>query len=370
VERGIIPVKDPAKGAVTMKEKDYFDFFKELEGSKKRYPLYGQIELTYKCGYDCIHCYCKSEPKDDLALDFWRGVFDQLKKEGCLELTFTGGDPLLHKDFLRIYGYARKKGFMINLFTNAYDLTDSMMDFLEDNSPHIIEITLNSLDGENYESITGLRGSFDRTMENIDKLKKRNLPLVLKCNGLKENNHEILKIKKFAQDLLGKGKFKYDSFIYPGLKGQKEPCLHRLEPDQIKEIEMQDRDMFEQRTGQARQERSWFNPRGLYHCGAWWSRFYINPQGILQFCHLSKDFSTDLKKEPFKRGFEKFKDVLKARPKKKSGCWSCELLEYCHRCPARAFLETGDEEGVVEYYCRLARATKDLMGELKGAAAK
>lgn len=346
-----------------MKEKKYSDFSQKLQGSQRK-PLFGQIELTYRCGYNCIHCYCKNEPKTELSFGFWKDILVQLKEAGCLEVTFTGGDPLLHKDFLKIYRYARDKGFLINLFTNAHNLTDKLIDFLAKNPPVNIEITLNSLDKKTYEKITGIKNSFDKTMKNIHKLKDKNLPLVLKCNGLKENRDEILKIKKFVEDFLGKGKFKYDSFLFPGLSGEKEPILHRLKPEQIKEIERKDKQMFAQRQEQAKHQSQWFNPEGLYHCNSWWTRFYINPQGFLQFCHLTKDFSTDLKKEPFKKGFDKFLQILKEKPKTESKCHSCRLKEYCYHCPARAFLETGSREAPVDYYCRLAKISKDFKDKI------
>jgi len=347
-----------------MKEKEYCDFFQKRQSAKTRKPLYGQIELTYQCGYDCIHCYCRDEPKTELGFDFWKDILGQVKKEGCLEITFTGGDPVLHKDFIRIYDYVRKKGFLINLFTNAHNLNDKMIVFLEKNPPLNIEITLNSLDKKNYERITGIKRSFDKAMKNIHKLKDNELPLVLKCNGLKENKHEILKIKRFTEKLLGKGKFKYDSFIFPGLKGEQEPLLHRLEPEDIKEIEGKDKDMFAQRIKQAKEQSKWFNPAGLYHCNSWQRQFYINPQGVSQFCHLSKDFSTDLKREPFKKGFDKFLQILEEKPATNSKCHSCQIKEYCYHCPARAYLETGDKEAPVSYYCRLAEATKEFMDKL------
>jgi len=344
-----------------MKEKSYADFSRKLEGVKERWPLYGQIELTYRCGYKCIHCYCKNEPKTELGFDFWKSVINQLRKERCLELTLTGGDPVLHKDFTRIYSYAWEKGFLTSLFTNAHNLTDEIIGLLEEKRPLNIEITLNSLDRKNYEKITGVKDSFDKTIANIQKLKKKKLPLVLKCNGLKENKHEILKIKSFTEELLGKGKFKYDSLIFPGLNGEKEPVSHRLEPEEIKDIERQDPDMLKQRMKEAGHRSRWFNPGGLYHCNSWWTRFYINPQGLLQFCHLSKVCSTDLTKEPFKKGFDRFPRILGEKPKTDSKCHSCELKEHCLHCPARAYLETGSTEAPVSYYCRLAETTSRLV---------
>lgn len=342
-----------------MKDLSYNDFVEGFDRLKKHVPLYGQIELTYNCPCDCIHCYCRNQPKEELDLPFWKSVIDQVHAQGGMELTFTGGDPLVYKYFPEVYIYARSKGFLINIFTSGCAMSGEVFNLLEKFPPLNIEITLNSLEEANYDRITRTKGLFDSVMGNIREIKKRGLPLVLKCNGLKENKGEILKIKKFTEELLGKGKFKFDSFIFPGLGGEEDPKSHRLEPEEIIGIESGDEDMMAQRKKELDHQSHWFNPDGLYHCNSWFSRYFISPQGILQPCHLTKDCSTDLKKEPFKDGFDRFLGLLKVRYKGDSECISCGLKEYCYKCPARAFLETGNAELPVEYYCRLAEARKN-----------
>lgn len=346
-----------------MKEANYSDFTDKIDNIKTRRPLYGQIELTFRCSHNCIHCYCNNQLEDELGSLFWKCILDQIYDLGGMEITFTGGDPLVYKGFMEVYEYAKQKGFLINLFTSGYWLDKKRLDFLQSYPPLNIEITVNSMDKENYEKITRTRGTFDEVMKNIYEIKKKDLPLVLKCNGLKENKDEILKIKRFTEKLLGKKKFKFDSFIFPGLDRGEEPKRHRLTAEEIIEIEKQDKDMLEQRKEQLKHQRGFFNPDGPYHCNAWFTKYSINPQGILQFCHLTEKYSTDLKKESFKKGFDKFPDMLKERYKSNSKCISCEYKECCYHCPARAYLECGDEEAPVEYYCQLAKATRTFMAK-------
>lgn len=343
-----------------MKNLSYDDFFKDIEDIEKRLPLYGQIELTYRCPCNCIHCYCRNQPKEELGPSFWKEIIDQVCALGGLEITFTGGDPLAYPDFAKVYQHAKSRGFLINIFTSGCAISKEIFDLLEKVPPQNIEITLNSLNRDNYEKITQTKGFFDIVMQNIHEIVRRGLPLVLKCNGLEENKKEILNIKKFTEKLLGKGKFKFDSFVFPGLNGEEGPKSHRLEPEDIANIEAGDEDMTNQRKTQKDNHRShWFNPDGLYHCNSWFRQYYINPMGILQPCHISKVCSTDLKKESFKKGFEGFFGLIDIKYKSDSKCIDCGLKEHCYKCPARAFLETGDAESPVEYYCRLAKVRKD-----------
>ena len=325
---------------------------------RKRIPLYGQIELTYRCIHHCIHCYCRSQATKELGYFFWKNIIDQVYVLGGIEIVFTGGDPVMHKDFLKIYRYAKRKGFLISLFITGYSLNKKILDALQKDPPLNIEITINSLYKEKFERIAQKKGTFDKIMANIQKIKGRKLPLTLKCNGLKENKEEIIKIKKFTEKLLGRDHFKYDSMVLPGLCGEKEPIQHRLSPGEVIEIEEKDKDMRKQRLKQIKHQNQCFNPGGLYHCNSWFSQYFINPEGLLQFCHLTKKFSTDLKKKPFAEGFNRFLEVLGEKYKNKSKCVDCQLKEYCYKCPVRGYLENGDEEQPAEYYCQVAKAYK------------
>ncbi|MCK4308001.1 SPASM domain-containing protein, partial [candidate division WOR-3 bacterium] len=179
-----------------------------------------------------------------------------------------------------------------------------------------------------------------------------------------------LKIKEFIYKMLGKGKYKFDSFIVAGLDGSLEPARHRLKPQEILEIEAKDPDMIKQREEQARYSHGlWRSSEYLYHCNAWMRGYFINPYGLLQFCHLSNEYSTDLTEGSFKRGFyEEFPKLLNEKHKSDSKCITCEYKDSCYHCPARAYLETGDEEAPVDYFCKLARIQVERPELLKAEA--
>ncbi len=351
-------------------------FFRRLNKKRERYPLSGQIELTYRCNLDCVHCYCKglevrsqkSEVRE-LTTEEWKKILGILKEEGCLFLCLTGGDPLVREDFLEIYSYAQAKGFLITLFTNGYSLNEKIIAHLAKHPPHSIEITLNGITQTTYESITQRRGSFPKVIENIKLLKERKLRLILKTNCLKANKDELGWIKKWTEELLGrpaekKYRFKYDPMIHPRLNQDKTPTNFRLSFAELKEIRRQDPDIWkEYQKGLHNDSTDLERDRGfLYNCNAWNKSFFIDPFGRLKFCMLSDKFSVDLRTTPFKEGFyEAFPQLLNERFKTHSKCRDCSLRPICYYCPARAYLETGNEEWPVPYYCELAKATAEQM---------
>ncbi len=72
------------------------------------------FELTYRCNEKCIRCYVDSpsKPAEEMNLEQYRKIIDELHEMGCLNVLVTGGEPTLHPDFLPICEYiAQKKCF-------------------------------------------------------------------------------------------------------------------------------------------------------------------------------------------------------------------------------------------------------------------
>ncbi len=354
-----------------MRDISQFGFFRKLNDKKEHYPWDGQLELTYRCNLNCIHCYCKgSEDKDkELTTQEWKKIIDEIQKEGCIWLNFTGGEPLVREDFLEIYTYAKEKGFIISIYTNGTLFTEGIISYLKKLPPYSIEITLNSITPDTYEAITQIKGSFERVMDNIKRLKENKIPLMLKTNCLKQNKHELGKIKRWTEELLGKPSdnryhFKYDPLIYPRLNGDKTPCNYRLSFEELSEVKREDVDIWDEYQkglhsdfNDLERDRSF-----LYNCSAWTEQFFVSPYGKLKFCMFSDKFSINLKTTSFKEGFYKvFPQLLKEQFKTDSKCKDCSLRPICCYCPARAYLETGDEETPVPYYCELAKKTAEQM---------
>lgn len=346
-------------------------FFLRLFKEKQHFPIFGHIELTYRCNLDCIHCYCKGldDRSRELTTEEWKKIIDILREEGCMTLCLTGGDPLMRKDFLEIYSYAREKGFIITIFTNGYALNRKIAAYLAKHPPNSIEITLNGITPHTYESITQRRSSFRKVIENIKLLKENKISLILKSNCLKANKDELGLIKKWAEGLLGKpaGKryrFKYDTMIYPRLNRDQAPSNFRLSFGEMEKARKSDPDIWRE---YKRDLRSGFpdikiKKDSLYYCNSWMNEFVIDPFGRLKFCTLSDKFSVDLRTSSFKEGFYKvFPQLLNERFKTNSKCRNCSLRPICYYCPAKAYLETGNEEGPVPYYCELAKATAKKM---------
>ncbi len=325
----------------------------------KRIPINGAFELTFRCNLRCVHCYCnlpindKHSIQKELTTEEIFDVLDQIAEAGCLWLLLTGGEPLVRKDFLEIYAYAKKKGFLINLFTNGTLLTPKVADYLAEWPPFEVEITLYGATKETYEKITGIPGSFQRCKRGIRLLLERKVPIGLKTMAMTLNHDQIHQIKEFAKDL--GVKFRFDPVLNPRLDGSKAPCNFRLSPEEVVELDLAD----EKRIKEWQKFRKKFEglpqPDNLFNCGAGILSFHIDPYGKLSACEMCRFQNYDLGGGSFEEGWcEYLPESLAIKPKGYYPCGQCELIELCGQCPGWAWLENGDLESPVEYLCQIA----------------
>lgn len=336
-------------------------------------PANGQIDLTYRCDYNCLHCYCKGSENvgRELTTVEVKKVLDEIHTAGCFWLTLTGGDPLIRPDFKEIYAYAKQKGFIITVLTNGYRLNHKLADYFAKYPPLSIDITVNSLDKLIYEKIVGFSGdALTRVLDNIQYASRKGISMIIKANVLKENKNQIGKIKRWAHNLPGKSKenlfnFRYDNVIYPRLNGDLAPCRHRVDQKELSVVHGLDPDIKKDRRSYLKREfpSGEIPHRSLYFCNTFQNNFFIDPFGRLRFCPHTDKFSVDLRKVSFEQGFYKeFPKLTTVKFKTDSPCRTCRLRGMCYSCPAAALAETGSEEKPVEYFCRMAhQSAKDAL---------
>jgi MoaA/NifB/PqqE/SkfB family radical SAM enzyme len=258
------------------------------------------LNLTYRCNLKCRHCFTSRQGSARLAageISFkqWKKIIDELESGGFLWLVLSGGEPLAHKDFSRIYAYAFKKGFLITVFTNAALINRKIINLFKRFRPQRVEISLYGSKDRLHDSVTMSPGSFKRTLAALGALKRAGISVVIKTVGLNLNADDLPEIKSYSRKLLGRGRFKFDPFISAGLDKDREPCSLRLGASRIIRFEKNDPDIACQykatlhtATGFMRRHDS------LYHCNSWEDSVFISPAGRLQFCNISREYSYDL----------------------------------------------------------------------------
>ena len=336
----------------------------------KRIPVNGSIELTFRCNLRCAHCYCNLPANDqdavkkELKTEGIFHIFDQIAEAGCLWLLITGGEPLLRQDFLEIYMYAKKKGFITTLFTNGTLITPEIADYLAEWPPHSVEITLYGATKETYERVTKISGSYERCKKGIGLLLEREIPLGLKTMVMTLNHDEVSHIKEYAEGL--GVKFRFDPILNPRLDGNKTPCNFRLSPEEVIKLDLADEKRAKQWREYCEKFVRPFQSDSLFICGAGISTFHIDPYGKMSPCEMTRFQDYDLPSGSFEEGwYESIPGLLMLKSMGDYPCGRCELISLCGQCPAWAWLENGNPEAPVEYLCQIAHLRAQAFNTMK-----
>jgi radical SAM protein with 4Fe4S-binding SPASM domain len=334
----------------------------------RRVPVSGCIELTERCNLRCVHCYInqpaanKGRRSSELTYGQWCDILDQLAEEGCLWLLITGGEALLRADFLDIYAYAKRKGFLITLFTNGTLLTPEIVDYLCHWPPVLVDVTLYGITQETYERVTGVAGSYRRCMRGIELLRQRGLPLGLKSVVMTINRHEYVDLREWAR---GQSctEFRHDAVIRPRPDSAKDPRGLRLDPSEVVELDLIERDAWDEWLSSHQHVFAILDSGHLYNCGAGVRSFNVDPYGRLSLCNQARSPSYSLLEGSFAEGWHDFLSrVRNQKATRDFECRHCRLAPLCGRCPTFARLENGHPETPVEYICKIAHLRAEAFG--------
>jgi radical SAM protein with 4Fe4S-binding SPASM domain len=336
----------------------------------RRVPVEVSIEVTHRCPLECQHCYNNLPMSDsharrqELTFEEHVRLLDELVDLGCLWILYTGGEIFARKDFLGIYTEAKKRGFLITLFTNGTMITPRIADHLAEYRPFNIEITLYGATREAYEASTRIPGSFDRCMKGIRLLLERSLPLKLKTVPTSVNVHEVYEMKRFAEQYLGV-EFKFDPLVNPRTDCSQSPLAVRLTPEQVVALEFRDPVRRAEYARLVKSELAANLPASIkkYTCGGGHNGCAIDPKGRMTICVLSHRDGYDLRSGSFQRGWDgRLKDIRATKHKRETICTNCRIRSLCSMCPANGELEGGDAEKPVDFLCQVAHLRAFALG--------
>jgi len=133
-------------------------------------PLLVVWNFTQACNLSCRHCYQSAHGPlpDELDLRRQTAILDDLRANDTSWVAFSGGEPLMGRNFWPVVAYAARTGFHVSVATNGTLLTRDVVKRLVDCGVRYIEISLDSADPDKHDAFRGGRGYWARTVSGID----------------------------------------------------------------------------------------------------------------------------------------------------------------------------------------------------------
>lgn len=179
-------------------------------------PTRSDMRLGYLCNHNCRFCCVSMHRKDNMSTEQALNEIKNSRKFGAEKLVFTGGEPTIRKDILKLVRKGKDLGFKeILIITNGGMC--SYPEFME----KLVEAGLTNIcfsipdHRKNiYEHLTQVDGSFDRLMVAIENAKKYDL-LVATITTIHKLNYNVLpKVTEFLVVLKNQFKQFFSEFVF------------------------------------------------------------------------------------------------------------------------------------------------------------
>jgi len=337
----------------------YSAMLRQVEARHRLFSVHW--ELTYRCNEKCTHCYLQVfAPHEtipgELTTDECFQVVDQIAEAGALNLTLSGGEILVRRDFFEIAQYARQKRLLLRLFTNGILIRPQVADRIAALHPYAVEISLYSVRPELHEAITRRRNSWHLTTQAIRLLRERGVRTIVKTPLMRQNVREIDDLQRLAEEL-GAG-FRYDITITSKDVGGMEPLQYRLTYEDLLWL------MHRQIDASLWLNRSVNGDQRT--CGVATKAAVVDPYGNVYPCIETRFKAGNLRQQSLREIWASspvWQELNQLTLDKLPMCRDCELRHLCVRCHGLALREDGDLRGPARVNCREALARRQALVE-------
>lgn len=151
-----------------------------LSNGDQYLPLTLAWELLDSCNLSCPFCYIVGHSNNKVVrFDAMRPHLSHLVESGVLFCTLTGGEATIHPDFIEIYSFLKKRGVIVEVFTNGLAVDDAMLDTFSRLPPSEVEVSIYTLDDQRFRDIYRFRreGGAGRVLENVLRLRNAGVPV-------------------------------------------------------------------------------------------------------------------------------------------------------------------------------------------------
>lgn len=324
-------------------------------------PISGTFELTPRCNFNCRMCYVHLQPNQipkygiEMTGDEWIYTAEEAKKAGTTWLCITGGEPLVHSEFERVWKEISQMGFFLTLQTNGALLKDEKLELFEQYPPKLVKVSLYGVCDKTYEQVCGVKNGFDKVNSGIQALKKMHIPVELVSTIIKQNEKELFDMFYYAV----KNRLKWTNTV--GIKQSIRGANMSVEDVQItdKRVEETFREKLKQRLQSTPMD---INKKPCTMCKDYRIGYWITWNGNMRFCGFMNEPNISIRKISFTRAWQeliKYEELLEWPEE----CKKCKVQEGCKRCAGMLSTASGSPTKTTDEFCNRIKKYYDEKNE-------
>ena len=152
------------------------------------------------CNIECKNCYIESSPKNDslayLTFEEVKSFIDEAidKNLGTNEIGFTGGEPFMNKDIMKMIDYSLNKNFKVLVLSNAMKpMLNRTKELIKLNHSNLtIRVSIDHYEKEKHEEIRG-KNTYEVMLQGLKWLNENNFNYTLATRLLWNEKEEDLR---------------------------------------------------------------------------------------------------------------------------------------------------------------------------------
>jgi len=172
-------------------------------GERNKYnPRQVVWEITLKCNLKCSHCGSSAGKArdDELTTEEALKLCDDLAEVGFKGIGLMGGELFMRADWWEISKRIKDQGMALSIISNGFFNSDNIIPKLTKLEVDCFMVGFDGGTAKTHDSIRGVSGSFDKSVQNLRLAKKAGLSAGAITTVHSQNFHDLPKIKDFIVD--------------------------------------------------------------------------------------------------------------------------------------------------------------------------
>lgn len=317
------------------------------------------IDIANECNERCVHCYIPHDKKNKiLPPDLFYKVLEESRRLNVIHISISGGEPLLHKDFISFLQKCKDLDLSVNVLSNLTLLNDRIIEEMKKNPLLSVQTSIYSMNPSVHDLITKKSGSLELTKNAVLKLIDVGIPVQISCPIMKQNKDDFSAVKEWGEK--NNISVLFDYVIFAAYDHSNCNLHNRLSLNEVeKAFESQ---LCSEYVNLLKEEA--FNKESLTQddpiCSVCRYFFCVSAEGDIFPCvgwqsKVVGNIKNDSIKELWE-GSSELKSLRSIKRKHFPKCVSCKNRGYCTVCMMSNANESpdGDIFRIEEYHCQVA----------------